>query len=218
MSKFHAIYGKGGGTPGGDTYGEVQTLLWTNSNPKENFAAKKVSLNLSEYDGVIIEYAFSIANSNISSRIKVEKNISYAHGGGYLGSTNAANARNVTAIDDTGVTFTDNKDAATANNANIPLKIYGYKQYEAGTIEFNWSVSSSTNASEPIALNNTYTAPLDGYYKRSEITGFTSASSNLTTEFAYKKAGDKITLNVSKSDGVQKPSTMTIYYSSKGGN
>lgn len=87
-----------------------------------------------------------------------------------------------------------------------------------GTIEFNWSVSSSTNASEPIALNNTYTAPLDGYYKRSEITGFTSASSNLTTEFAYKKAGDTITLNVSKSEGVQKPCNMTIYYSSKGGN
>ena len=131
MSKFHAIYGKGGSSPepGGDKYGEIQTLLWINSNQKENFAAKKISLNLSEYDGVIIEYAFSIANSDISSRIKVEKNISYAHGGGYLSSTNTANARNVTAIDDTGVTFTDNKDTATANNVNIPLKIYGYKQY-----------------------------------------------------------------------------------------
>nr|DAR35706.1 MAG TPA: hypothetical protein [Caudoviricetes sp.] len=220
MSKFHAIYGKGGVSPepGEDIYGEVHTLLWTNPSPNKNFSAQKVTLDLSKYDGVIIEYAFSIANSNISSRIKLEKNISYAHGGGFLSSTNTANARNVTAIDDTGVTFTDNKDTDTANNNNIPLKIYGYRQYEAGTIEFNWSVSSSTNASETISLKNNYTAPLDGYYKRSNITGFTSANSNLTTEFAYKKAGDVITLIVSKSEGVQNPSNMTIYYSSKGDN
>ena len=56
MSKFHAIYGNGGGTPepGGDIHGEVQTLLWTNPNTKTNFDAKKVELNLSRYDGVII--------------------------------------------------------------------------------------------------------------------------------------------------------------------
>lgn len=96
--------------------------------------------------------------------------------------------------------------------------IYGHRQSETRNIEFNWSVSSSTNATETIVLNNTYTAPIDGYYKRSAITGFTNATSNLTTEFAYKKAGDEITLKVSKSAGNQVPSTMTIYYSTIGDN
>lgn len=135
MSKFHAIYGKGGVSPepGGDTYGETQVLLWTNSNPNTNFSAQKVALDLSKYDGVIIEYAFSIVKSQVASRIKLEKNISYAHGGGYF-DTGAGNARNITKIDDTGVTFTENKDTVTANNVNIPLKIYGYRQYVKETL------------------------------------------------------------------------------------
>ena len=164
MSKFHAIYGNGGGTPepGGDIHGEVQTLLWTNPNTKTNFDAKKVELNLSRYDGVIIEYAFSTNNSNISSRIKLEKNISYAYGGGYIGNSDTASARNVAAIDDTGVTFTDNKNTVTANNANIPLKIYGYRQYEAGSISGTPQKSFEQNVEFDIGIGNYCIATIVG--------------------------------------------------------
>lgn len=217
MSKFHAIYGKGGDTPGGDTYGEVQVLLWTNSTPSVAFAAQTVTVDLTEYDGVIVEFTDTSNPTKINGRIKVSKTPELFGVGSRV--VNETFARNISSLNDSGIGFSDcYRDTSLFNTGFVPLKIYGYRQYEAGTIEFNWSVSSSTNASEPIALNNTYTAPLDGYYKRSNITGFTSASSNLTTEFAYKKAGDTITLNVSKSEGVQKPSTMTIYYSSKRGN
>lgn len=148
MSKFHAIYNKGGVSPepGGDTYGEVQTLLWTNSSPNTNFSAQKITLDLSKYDGVIIEYAFSTTKSQVASRIKLEKNITYAHGGGYF-DTGVGNARNVTVIDDTGVTFTENKDSVAANNVNIPLNIYGYKRYESGNL--------STDANEIVVEVNT---------------------------------------------------------------
>ena len=49
MSKFHAIYNKGGVSPepGGEGHGEVQTLLWTNPNTTVDFGAKKVTLNFS---------------------------------------------------------------------------------------------------------------------------------------------------------------------------
>lgn len=222
MSKFHAIYGKGGVSPepGGDKHGEVQTLLWTNPNTKESFSTKKIELDLSLYNGIIVEYYDDATSSvqTIISRVKYEKNNNHTYGAGYVNSDSTGLARNITTIDDTGVTFGNAFGPSELNNFVIPYRIYGYKQYETGTIEFNWSVSSSTNASESIFLINKYTAPLDGYYKRSEITGFTNATSNLTTEFAYKKAGDEITLNVSKSAGVQVPSVMTIYYSSKGVN
>lgn len=221
MSKFHAIYSKGGVSPEpGDIHGEVQTLLWTNPNTKVNFGSKKIEIDLSNYEGVIIEFLDNAGSEvqNVISRTKIEKNISYAYGGGFVPSAVSGIARNITTVDNTGVTIGNAFSNAENNAYVIPYRIYGYKQYETGTIEFNWNVSSSTNASESIFLRNTYTAPLDGYYKRSEIAGFTNASSNLTTNFAYKRAGDEITLNVTKSAGVQNPSTMIIYYSSKGDN
>lgn len=215
MSKFHAIYSKGGVSPepGSGTHGEVQTLLWTNPSIHTNFAPQTVTLDLTSYDGVIIEFNTDGTGGALGTRIKSGKT---SIGAGFTSVNKDGSFSRNCVISNSGVVFDNGYlNSNTSPGHCIPVKIYGYKQYEAGTIEFNWSVSSSTNASESIFLNNTYTAPLDGYYKRSDIT---NATSNLTTEFAYKHAGDTITLNVSKSAGVQNPSTMTIYYSSRGGN
>ena len=130
MSKFHAIYSKGE-----DNYGEVQTLLWTNPNTKVNFGGKKIEIDLSNYDGVIVEFLdnASSAVQNVISRTKIEKNISYANGGGFVSSGVSGVARNITAVDNTGVTI-GNAFSSNENNAYlIPYRIYGYKQYEAGS-------------------------------------------------------------------------------------
>lgn len=212
MSKFHAIYSKGGISPE-PIHGEVQTLLWQNPSIHTNFTPQKVTLDLTSYDGVIIEFNADGSGGALGTRIKSDKT---SIGAGFTSVNKDGSFSRNCIISNSGVEFDNGYlNSATSPGHCIPIKIYGYKQYEAGNVEFNWSVSSSTNAGESIALNNTYTAPLDGYYKRSEITGFTNATSNLTTEFTYKRAGDAITLNVSKSAGVQNPSTMTIYYSSK---
>lgn len=218
MSKFHAIYGNGGVSPepGGDTYGEVQTLLWTNPSIHTDFNPQTVTLDLTSYDGVIIEFNTDNTGGALGTRVKSGKT---SIGAGFTSINKDGSFSRNFVISNSGVVFDNGYLNSNPSPGHcVPIKIYGYKQYETGNIEFNWSVSSSTNASESIGLNNKYTAPLDGYYKRSAIAGFTNATSNLTTEFAYKKAGDEITLNVSKSAGTQVPSTMTIYYSSKGDN
>lgn len=215
MSFYHALYGKGG-----DNHGEVQTLLWKNSTPKNVFDAQKISIDLTNYEGVIIEY-YASANSSeqtIVSRVKLEKNITYPWGSGYRsGSENFT--RNITAVDDTGVTFDNAWTASADGSVLIPYKIYGYKQYKDDIVQpvtFNYILSNRTNASESIFLYTKTTAPLDGYYKRSNIVGFQNATSNLTTEFKQLSAGDEITLTVTKSSGVQDECYMTIYYSKTG--
>lgn len=91
--------------------------------------------------------------------------------------------------------------------------IYGKGGDTPAPVTFNYTLSNRTNASESISLYTVTTAPLDGYYKRSDISGFTNATSNLTKEFQYLTAGSEITLNVTKSQGVQTASSITIYYS-----
>ena len=141
MSKFHAIYSKGGVSPepGGDAHGEVQTLLWTNPNTKVAFGNKKIEIDLSNYDGVIVEFLDNASSSvqNVISRIKVEKNVSHANGGGFVSSGTSGVARNITAVDNTGVTI-GNAFSSNENNAYvIPYRIYGYKQYEAGNLSMD---------------------------------------------------------------------------------
>ena len=129
MSKFHAIYGKSGDTPSpgpsGNTYGEVQTLLWENSSPKVNFGNKKIELDLSTYDGIIVEYLDNSSSSvqTIISRLKVGKNITNNYGAGFVSGVESGVARNITAVDDTGVTL-GNAFSSTEKNAYvIPAKI-----------------------------------------------------------------------------------------------
>ena len=153
MSKFHAIYGKGGVSPepGGNTYGEVQTLLWTNSTPTTNFSAKTVQLDLSNYDGVIVEFASTVRETigGFSSRIKVAKNVSGAIGGGFTTETFGV-ARTVTSVTNSGVVFNDAHASNTDNSYMIPIHIYGYRRYEKETL-----TSSITNPKTGTANTDT---------------------------------------------------------------
>lgn len=147
MSKFHAIYGKG---KGGDTYGEVQTLLWENTSPKTEFPAQTVNIDLHNYDGVIIEFydKSTAASQTVVSIIKLPKGIEHAYGCGYKGvSEQAAAARNVSSITDTGVTFENSWSSSSSSYLLIPYRIYGYKQYEPGSL--------STDANEIVVEVNT---------------------------------------------------------------
>lgn len=124
MAFFHAIYGSG------TTHGEVQTLLWENSSPKKAFNAQTVKIDLTNYDGVIIEFYDKITSvtQSIVSIIKVPKGITHPYGGGYKSSVDqSASARNVTAITDTGVTFDSSWSTTSGGDLLIPYRIYGYK-------------------------------------------------------------------------------------------
>lgn len=159
MSKFHAIYGKGGDTPSGNTYGEVQTLLWENSSPKVNFGDKKIELDLSTYDGIIVEYLDNSSSSvqSIISRLKVEKNITNNYGAGFVSGVVSGVARNITAVNDTGVTLGNAFSSTETNEYVIPFRIYGYKQYETGSVAGDHdSVNVSANTDVQLTAGKYY--------------------------------------------------------------
>ena len=155
MSKFHAIYGKGGVSPepAGDIHGEVQTLLWTNSSPTNEFSPQKISLDLSNYDGVIIEVSNGTTHSN-GCLAKIPKDNPLTLGTGVTESVNAI-SRNITAIDNTGITFDAGKNGGdVANQFMIPVNIWGYKQYETGTISGAAQMSFQQNVEFDIGIGN----------------------------------------------------------------
>lgn len=208
MSLFHAIYGSGS-TPGGTTHGEVQTLLWENSTPKAVFNAQTVAINLTNYDGVIIEMYDKITSEtqSVVSIIKLPKGITYAHGGGYKGSSDqSATARNVTAITDSGITFDNSWSTTSGGTLLIPYRIYGYKQYEAGSITGDYgSVSVSANKDVTVEPNSYYLAAPVGATmeelsasKGTIITGLYKSA--LASSFIVKSTSDgKINLSVNTS-------------------
>ena len=158
MSKFHAIYGKGGVSPkpDGGTYGEVQTLLWENTTPTSEFANKKININLTNYDGIIVE--FIDGGQLIRTRCKVAFTDSNFLGAGYASvEIDNSLSRNVTLARD-GVTFSNGLNNASSNKlVVIPYKIYGYKQYETGSITGEArSVSFSTNTDLQLDKNSYY--------------------------------------------------------------
>ena len=127
---YHALTGNGGATP---VENLEPVLLWTNSNPTASFAAQTVSLDLSDYAGVLVEYERSIALNNVISRAYVKKEdydivgFGAGNGGGY-GSAVSAAGRNVK-VNDNGVIFGSGYSTAEDNSAFIPVKIYGVKDY-----------------------------------------------------------------------------------------
>lgn len=109
--------------------GTEPTLLWENPNPSAVFAAQTISLDLSEYEGVIVEYKI-LYSVNQYGRTYVKKNESFISLGGVVtsGSNYEPKGRKVSANND-GVIFDGGVSAAntTNNGAIIPTKIYGVK-------------------------------------------------------------------------------------------
>lgn len=126
---YHALTGNGGTTPTEDLR---PVLLWENSNPTAEFAAKTISLDLTDYAGVIVEFKKTTTSTKINTRLYAKKNedVDAVFGAGSYytkGDSNTARGVNVT---DAGVTFAEGYGNMTLNNkTTIPIRIYGVKEY-----------------------------------------------------------------------------------------
>ena len=109
-------------------------LLWTNPSPTASFGAQTVSVNLAAYQGVLIKFR---KNDTVSYYLYVPKITitsdncpAVVSPGDKYWRESSANYRLVTAISDSGITFSRGGWAdGTGYNDNvlIPQNIYGVK-------------------------------------------------------------------------------------------
>ena len=129
MSYFHAINGQGGSPAPSNDHPPV--LLWENPSPTSNFAGQTISLDLSNYAGVIVEFnsdSYGIFSSRSYLKKNEEINTTY-FGAGFAKDTDGGVGRRYT-INNTGVTFENGYYLNNSNNGvMIPTKIYGVQEY-----------------------------------------------------------------------------------------
>lgn len=109
---------------------EFKKLLWTNPSPTVDFAAQSVSLDLSKYDEVEVQFMCWTTVQNLTPPIKVPVNKS-----GIAFSPLAMNTIRMFTVSTTGISFTAGTQYPTYNlwaqmNDNapcIPYRIYGIK-------------------------------------------------------------------------------------------
>ena len=142
---YHALTGNGGTTPTEDL---EPVLLWTNSNPTAEFAAQTVSLDLTDYAGVLVEFNSANDQSILATRSYLSKSdiINKDHfGAGHLGGNAGGVGRNYY-INDSGVVFTAAYYLnSVSNNAMIPTKIYGVKSYVVEPVNNLQLITTSPN-------------------------------------------------------------------------
>lgn len=126
---YHALTGNGGATPTEDL---EPVLLWENSNPAAEFAAQTVSLDLTNYAGVLVEFNSANDQLILATRSYLSKSdaINKDHfGAGHVGGSAGGIGRNYS-INNSGVVFANAYYLNNvSNNAMIPTKIYGVKDY-----------------------------------------------------------------------------------------
>lgn len=126
---YHALTGNGGTTPTEDL---EPVLLWTNSNPTARFDAQTISLDLTDYAGVIIEFYAEDDKQTLAARSYLKKDdiINGSNfGTGHTDATSTAASRNYT-INNNGVTFSSGYFSNSATTeVLIPYRIYGVKDY-----------------------------------------------------------------------------------------
>lgn len=102
-------------------------LLWTNPNPGSKFSGQTIPLDLTNYDGVIIE--FNVANSvnSLLTRAYIKKSdgSQYLSVGGLYNPSNAKSRGRTVSVCNTGIVLGNGYTDATDNGACIPIKIYG---------------------------------------------------------------------------------------------
>lgn len=139
----------GGGSSPVEPVDLSPVLLWTNPSPTTEFTAQTVSLDLTEYAGVIVEFNHGDTRQYVSSRVYVKKtdNFSNKFGGGFV--VDAAYAKNILALNDEGIQF----DNGSPNNTScIPYKIYGVKEYVVEPVGTQMGIYAyGNNASEQYA-------------------------------------------------------------------
>ena len=115
----------GGGSSPVEPVDLSPVLLWTNPRPGSAFGAQTVSLDLTEYSGVIIEINHSDTSQRLATRVYAKKtdNLS-VFGCGFI--ADVAITRNILAVNNNGVQF---GAVNTGTEVCIPSKIYGVKEY-----------------------------------------------------------------------------------------
>lgn len=102
-------------------------LLWT--NPSTTMGAETITLDLTEYAGVLIESQSYMGSGGSGSRLYVKKGERLSAGRNNTNNSSGGGARAIS-VTDSGVTFEECYFAADKNNAAIiPTKIYGVKEY-----------------------------------------------------------------------------------------
>ena len=106
--------------------GEAE-LLWSNASPTSVFSAQTISLDLSNYDYILIEGLRSISYPNDKTKVLslCPKGQTVNYSVSSDGTTDNGAARTVT-VSNAGVTFSNaHSSGSTQNYFAIPLKIYG---------------------------------------------------------------------------------------------
>ena len=109
-------------------------LLWTNPNPTAAFGAQTVTIDLTAYTGVIIAFRDSATVSRYlyipKETINANNTPAVVSPGGSYWNPDSVQYRLVTAIKNSGITFTSGRFPSSAffnDNLLIPQKIYGVK-------------------------------------------------------------------------------------------
>lgn len=151
---YHALISKGD-TPAEDL---SPVLLWENPNVTESFAAQTISLDLTEYAGVIIDFNQGHTSGTMRlgnrSYLKKTDNFSTRIGAGWVTDSGTAYARNIIRVDDAGVQFSQGSNI----EYNIPIAIYGVKNYivEPAVGDLLWHNDNPTVALEAKEIAGDY--------------------------------------------------------------
>ena len=215
----------GGGSSPVEPVDLSPVLLWTNPSPASNFAAQTVSLDLTEYAGVIIEYNLSTEDLFPISRIYVQKNDNfYQKPPYYFGCGSGAEraiSRGVSQINDEGIAFLDEITGLSDHNNNllIPSKIYGVKKYVVepnyGKHNIEWTAANSPyelETDKPIQMiyfkNKTSEAEYIFAFLNDDGTYI-----SYSTGYTFTKITDtKIKIGYSNSSENFTPGTYQVYY------
>lgn len=107
---------------------EAKKLLWTNASPTSEFAAQTISLDLSDYAFVWIEYCFSSSFTSGAGTERVRVGASATMIVRPTSASNVTGARYASAST-SGVLFSDaHYNTEKSNTSTIPLRIYGIKE------------------------------------------------------------------------------------------
>lgn len=214
---YHALTGNGGATPEEDL---KPVLLWTNPSPTSDFGTQTVSLDLTNYTGVIVEFNANTNTSNYTTctRVFCKKNDPEYFGGGAAPAGGALGR--TLRITDEGVFFGKGFLTNSVANGNaVPIKIYGVKSYvveaDYGKHYVEWTAANS-----PYVLETDKPVQMI-YFKRSStaseyITAYLNDDgtySSYGTGSTFTKINDtKIKIGYSSSSENFASGTFQVYY------
>ena len=197
---FNMMYGTGSGE-GGELSGiSDAVLLWENSAPTTAFDAQNISVDLTDYDGVVIDYAtYTNYPTRITSRIiPVWEGDSLMSCG--VKDSNYGGRYCVVERDKVKFGYGHNHGTGITNNTSVPLAIYGVTgghklttPVSAGATylvrAFDKSAGEITAFQKVKAVSNNDSATV-GWYFSDVGTGFTLLCSNETNSYTIMFAED----------------------------